>query len=1022
MLAPTETIREVLLTTEAIVAAALKALATLAAPGAQALSRERATKRAKKSPSWQALVLQGAAASGIQRTLLSSEISTGDQEVISDFLRAPEGRLLARYIAIDEVTERRSKAGDSINRQAHALLHLFAPEHNFDTQAATSLSAILRSASARIYEEMQRFAPEEASRVRDIAMSERNSRLFSSLDEVSRELWDLDDYSAVELRTAIADYCARLAERNSTISLPSLTESRRIPIDQIFVEPKLRAREWSESPSHDLESALRRHPRVVILGDPGGGKSTLIRAAARHFANENYGSTARVPIVISLAKYSNKRADSASPFGLVEYIAGHLLEENLASFNSKSLRYLLATGQCLLLFDGLDEIVRVDLRAEVRDQIETLALRYRSNQFVVTSRVSGYMEASLESGFRSFELQQLDEKQVVRFVRKFFVAVTPVDQSGLDNPVVEEFLSDSETIPDLRSNPLLLGLLCLLYNSDRTLPKNLADLYRDCATMLFSKWDGRRGIEQEYVAEPETAEDAVSAIALKVFESGEEDFSHDWLEQELKEFYRTFHDDSRSRSERFASQVLSLWRGRRWLLVRSGERDGVDYFRFSHRTFLEYFAAQQVGADCRTASELCQRISHYIASRSATVFCLLAVQLYARPGRGAGDEILEFLTNETMQGDLRKRWNFGAFSAECLPLVRAATSSKERACFQLTHLLVELVPLSQRSPIQQQLFEDVLDEVDVLDEENPNSTGHQSPADDVDVDDLASRRALTFSSAMLPLSSIGRCSGESWESLSKFIASSLRQLVSEGGSDSWRAKCVKFCAELRAFPYIEEWSALSSRQVSQFSQWAADLWEDSSIAAASLNCDGFDFWLDVYLARAGRARIDDLVRRRGLEGTLTGGWNLAVVQAPAAGTPMHHMYRHIARSKGLSDYSQSFLRILFITVSAKESNWDLDYFESKPGWLPPELGYEIVASEFSNEERAGLVFAASILAYGGACEAVDSLIRSTDNIAAILGRLASVVLYEDVADPDELADTAIPDYKTQSSVLRFLDA
>jgi len=61
------------------------------------------------------------------------------------------------------------------------------------------------------------------------------------------------------------------------------------------------------------------------------------------------------------------------------------------------------------------------------------------------------------------------------------------------------------------------------------------------------------------------------------------------------------------------------------VLSRAGHKDGVEYFRFTHRTFVEFFAAQQIAYKAKDGQDLYQRLHTYIEARAADEVCLLAV-------------------------------------------------------------------------------------------------------------------------------------------------------------------------------------------------------------------------------------------------------------------------------------------------------------------------------------------------------------------------------------------------------------
>ena len=47
------------------------------------------------------------------------------------------------------------------------------------------------------------------------------------------------------------------------------------------------------------------------------------------------------------------------------------------------------------------------------------------------------------------------------------------------------FISESASVADLRSNPLMLALLCILYRGAGSLPRNRTEVYEQCASMLY---------------------------------------------------------------------------------------------------------------------------------------------------------------------------------------------------------------------------------------------------------------------------------------------------------------------------------------------------------------------------------------------------------------------------------------------------------------------------------------------------------------------------------------------------------
>src|SRR5215471_8600879 len=73
----------------------------------------------------------------------------------------------------------------------------------------------------------------------------------------------------------------------------------------------------------------------------------------------------------------------------------------------------LTAGHCLVLLDGLDEIVDADDRRGIVQRIEDFIRRHdnHANSFVITSRIAGYRSAPLGAPFAHYTVQEMDELQ-----------------------------------------------------------------------------------------------------------------------------------------------------------------------------------------------------------------------------------------------------------------------------------------------------------------------------------------------------------------------------------------------------------------------------------------------------------------------------------------------------------------------------------------------------------------------------------------------------------------------------------
>ena len=88
---------------------------------------------------------------------------------------------------------------------------------------------------------------------------------------------------------------------------------------------------------------------------------------------------------------------------------------------------LLLGGGCLLMLDGLDEVVSRTDRSQVRQQVEDLVHDiYPGNQVLVTAREAGYREdAVFGDDFVRLDVQRLDDEQIRTLVGNWCVQLYP---------------------------------------------------------------------------------------------------------------------------------------------------------------------------------------------------------------------------------------------------------------------------------------------------------------------------------------------------------------------------------------------------------------------------------------------------------------------------------------------------------------------------------------------------------------------------------------------------------------------
>ncbi|KJK53436.1 hypothetical protein UK23_00055 [Lentzea aerocolonigenes] len=440
--------------------------------------------------------------------------------------------------------------------------------------------------------------------------------------------------SLARIQTFAARMRSQVAAQHDKIRLPHIGSSRAVPYEQLYVEPALVS-------SADLRIGAPGE-RVLVLGDPGAGKSTLAEKFAHDIA---VGESGQVPFLLVLREFTAALDEGGRD--LLQYLERRCQDPYNLKPPRDGVEYLLRTGRAVVILDGLDELVQTELRRRVVSLVEGFAHLYPLVPILVTARKIGYEDAPLSTSlFVRSHIAEFGLKQISRYVTRWFEldeATSPAQRKRL----AQSFMEDSQRIPEIRSNPLLLTLLCAMYSSDRYLPRNLAQVYERCALMLFDQWDARRGIELPLKFSGRLR-GAVQHLAWRMFNAAESGKAQPRtrIVNALTEYLQPKLDDH-DESVQTAEEFLAFCTGRAWIMTDVGATESEPLFGFTHRTFLEFFAAEYLVRTHRTAAELWAVLQPTI--NQWDVVAQIVLQLYERNTEGGFDELLlEALKSEEL--------------------------------------------------------------------------------------------------------------------------------------------------------------------------------------------------------------------------------------------------------------------------------------------------------------------------------------------------------------------------------------
>lgn len=382
----------------------------------------------------------------------------------------------------------------------------------------------------------------------------------------------------------------------------------------------IRTRALEEARALRAIEAAATTPRLVLLGDPGSGKSTFVSHLARCLAASALEPKAGwlkrlgwpnakgpLPILIILrdfARWMPTDADANEPNLLRRFLAVRLQAQGLG-FAEEPILASLDDGTAMVLFDGLDEVPSREQRAEVRKAVEAFLKRHENCRALITCRVLSYEEREAQlRGVPSFTLAPFDDEKIQAFIQAWYEELgrrNVVERGSVDE--LAKQLAGAIQKPDLRRlapNPLLLTVMALLHANRGRLPEARALLYKETVELLLWHREAHKtGRLRALLDEAKLGEVDLKQVLWKLaFEAHQATVEQESKKQENERDHDAVAGIPEAALEK-ALYAIHPTKDRNWahatveaMKIRAGlllER-APEIYSFPHRTFQEYLA------------------------------------------------------------------------------------------------------------------------------------------------------------------------------------------------------------------------------------------------------------------------------------------------------------------------------------------------------------------------------------------------------------------------------------------------
>jgi predicted NACHT family NTPase len=393
-----------------------------------------------------------------------------------------------------------------------------------------------------------------------------------------------------------ARVCQKLQEQHSKIRLLNLNE---IGVDQLYVDvwvlqrlsSSFQVRLESFYQTFDLRGdrigmgdRIRRkagfeiaeiEPKLLILGKPGAGKTTFLKHLLVDCSNEKFQPNL-IPVFLELRRIQTQ-----------EYDLLLAIHRELGLSELQQTEQLLKQGKGLILLDGLDEVPGQH-RQTIQSRIRDFAQDYAENRFILTCRTS-VLECPPQ-GFECIEVADFQLHQVEEFVKNWFKA------GGMDDAMSSEQwdafygrIKESPAVHELTVTPVVLSLMCWVFEDAGDLPTQRSQLYRKGLDLLLKRWDKLRDIQREVGSEIyrklslKQKELLLSELAVWKFTQPENFVLFEQVKL-VEKITKLLELDEEEEGE----GVLKAIEAHHGLLIQRAD----DLWSFSHLTFQEYFTTQ----------------------------------------------------------------------------------------------------------------------------------------------------------------------------------------------------------------------------------------------------------------------------------------------------------------------------------------------------------------------------------------------------------------------------------------------
>lgn len=399
---------------------------------------------------------------------------------------------------------------------------------------------------------------------------------WPELEELNSKSFTLIEIPAeAEFDCLLSNYLNTLLKKYGNIIRPWDKEISSISINKIAklklrdVESEVERNNEESSRCISLSDAIMKNQRLLIIGDPGSGKSTSLRWITYTYAEQllkNSKKDIPVPIYLELKWYKND---------IFKLISTNLCEfGNLC--NKLEITEWIKNENILFILDGFDELSD-SIKLECFKDIRQLISLSGKSRFIVASRNFDFLKNFLDIGFNELEIRHLSDTQINHIIINYLGKEKGNDFSK--NLERYNLLNEAK-------NPLILWFMILEFENESGISLNKGQLFKRVIEYHFLKdWEKKRVFteydSQKYI---DLEASVLSRLAFFMTKESSSKIRDDIAESIIDDVLKEGREGYKEKREKILDLLYTSH-----LLTRAGSQ-----ISFWHKSFRDYFAALEL--------------------------------------------------------------------------------------------------------------------------------------------------------------------------------------------------------------------------------------------------------------------------------------------------------------------------------------------------------------------------------------------------------------------------------------------